>query len=51
MDDVKIGEILQPGTEREQESRARRVRKHFWKTLKKALCVLWCRSVFRSGNS
>lgn len=36
MDDVKIGEILQPGTEREQESRARRVRKHFWKTLKKA---------------
>lgn len=36
MDDVKIGEILQPGSEREQESRARRVRKHFWKTLKKA---------------
>lgn len=36
MDDVKIGEILQPGSEREQESRARRVRKNFWKTLKKA---------------
>lgn len=35
MDDVKIGEILQPGSEREQESRAKRVRKNFWKTLKK----------------
>ncbi len=35
MDDVKIGEILQPGSEREQESRAQRVRKNFWKTLKK----------------
>lgn len=36
MDDVKIGEILQPGSEREQTSRAHRVRKGFWKTLKKA---------------
>lgn len=36
MDDVKIGEILQPGSEREQTSRAKRVRKGFWKTLKKA---------------
>lgn len=35
MDDVKIGEILQPGSEREQESRAQRVRKNFWNTLKK----------------
>lgn len=35
MDDVKIGEILQPGSEHEQESRAQRVRKNFWKTLKK----------------
>ncbi|WOC15878.1 YkvA family protein [Pseudochrobactrum sp. MP213Fo] len=36
MDDVKIGEILQPGSEREQTSRARRVRNNFWKTMKKA---------------
>lgn len=36
MDDVKIGEILQPGSEREQAGRAQRVRKGFWKTLKKA---------------
>lgn len=36
MDDIKIGEILQPGSEREQTSRAHRVRKNFWKTLKKA---------------
>lgn len=36
MDDAKIGEILQPGSEHEQSSRAQRVRKGFWKTLKKA---------------
>ncbi len=36
MDDVKIGEILQPGSEQEQQSRAQRVRRNFWKTLQKA---------------
>lgn len=36
MDSVNIDEILKPGSEREQSSRARRVRNNFWKTLKKA---------------
>lgn len=35
MDSVKIDEILEPGSEREQASRAHRVRKNFWKTIKK----------------
>jgi uncharacterized membrane protein YkvA (DUF1232 family) len=36
MDDVKIGEILEPGDTGEQEARERRVRARFWSTLKKA---------------
>lgn len=36
MDNAKISEILQPGSQREQESRAERVRAKFWKTMKKA---------------
>lgn len=36
MDDVKIGEILEPGTEEMQQDRERRVRKKFWGTVKKA---------------
>ena len=35
MDDVKIGEILEPGTEREQEKRERRVRSRFWPKAKR----------------
>jgi uncharacterized membrane protein YkvA (DUF1232 family) len=35
-DDVLIGEILEPGSEREQNRREKRVRKKFWKTAKKA---------------
>ena len=37
MDDVKIGEILLPGEESEQEARARKVRRRFWPTLKRAM--------------
>lgn len=36
MDDVKIGEILEPVSERENESREKRVRRKFWATAKKA---------------
>lgn len=37
MDDVKIGEILLPGDDEEQESQSKRVRKRFWPVLKRAL--------------
>lgn len=37
MDDVKIGEILLPGDEDEQERRTQKVRKRFWPTLKRAM--------------
>ncbi|MCF3640044.1 DUF1232 domain-containing protein [Rhizobium sp. TRM95111] len=37
MDDVKIGEILLPGEEAEQEEQRRRVRKRFWPVLKRAM--------------
>ncbi|OLP56082.1 hypothetical protein BJF92_19925 [Rhizobium rhizosphaerae] len=37
MDEVKIGEILLPGEESEQDAKARRVRKRFWPTLKRAI--------------
>src|SRR5690349_1222537 len=36
MDDVKIGEILLPGDEEEQESQRERVRKRFWPVLRRA---------------
>ncbi|NTS32676.1 DUF1232 domain-containing protein [Phyllobacterium sp. BT25] len=36
MDDVKIGEILEPGSEEKQRSREERVRAQFWKTVRKA---------------
>jgi len=36
IDDVKIGEILEPGSEKTQRERAERVRAKFWQTLKKA---------------
>lgn len=36
IDDVKIGEILAPGSEKEQQSREQRVRSKFWGTVKKA---------------
>lgn len=36
MDDVKIGEILLPGEESEQEKRARRVKAGFWPTFRRA---------------
>ena len=36
MDDVKIGEILEPGTADEQAGREKRVREKFWSTVKKA---------------
>lgn len=36
MDDVKIGEILEPGDEETQDDRERRVQAKFWKTLRKA---------------
>jgi uncharacterized membrane protein YkvA (DUF1232 family) len=35
-DDVLIGEILEPGSEKEQNRREKRVRKRFWATAKKA---------------
>ena len=37
MDDVKIGEILLPGDEAEQEHQRSRVRKRFWPVLKRAM--------------
>lgn len=37
MDDVKIGEILLPGEESEQEQKARKVERRFWPTLKRAM--------------
>lgn len=36
MDEVRIGEILEPGTEEDQARREQRVREKFWKTAKKA---------------
>lgn len=36
MDDVKIGEILLPGEESDQEKRAKKVRAGFWPTFRKA---------------
>ncbi|GGA88885.1 hypothetical protein GCM10011491_15860 [Brucella endophytica] len=36
MDKVKIGEILEPGSEEKQRERENRVRKAFWKTVRKA---------------
>jgi len=36
MDDVKIGEILRPGSEKTRREQAERVRARFWQTLKKA---------------
>ena len=35
-DNVLIGEILEPGSERQQDRREKRVRKRFWATAKKA---------------
>jgi uncharacterized membrane protein YkvA (DUF1232 family) len=37
MDNVKIGEILLPGEESEQEKRARKVQAGFWPTFRKAV--------------
>ncbi|TCQ25003.1 uncharacterized membrane protein YkvA (DUF1232 family) [Rhizobium sp. PP-CC-3G-465] len=37
MDEVKIGEILLPGDRSEQESKAQKVRRRFWPTLKRAV--------------
>ncbi len=37
MDDVKIGEILLPGDETEQERQKYRVKKRFWPVLKRAM--------------
>ena len=37
MDDIKIGEILLPGEESEQEARANKVRSRFWPTMKRAV--------------
>ena len=37
MDDVKIGEILLPGDEAEQERQRDRVKKRFWPVLKRAM--------------
>jgi uncharacterized membrane protein YkvA (DUF1232 family) len=36
MDDIKIGEILEPGTAEEQSRQESRVRDRFWATVKKA---------------
>ena len=35
MDDIKIGEILEPGTEDEQDKREKRVRTKFWPKVKR----------------
>ncbi|HBF32858.1 YkvA family protein [Rhizobium sp.] len=40
MDDVKIGEILMPGDEAEQERQERVVLTKFWPTLKKAIRLI-----------
>ena len=37
MDEVKIGEILLPGDETEQERQKHRVKKRFWPVLKRAM--------------
>lgn len=37
MDDIKIGEILMPGDEVEQERRAGKIRSRFWPVFRKAL--------------
>ena len=37
MDDVKIGEILLPGDEDEQERQENRVKRRFWPVLKRAM--------------
>ncbi|MCO6184739.1 YkvA family protein [Rhizobium sp. L1K21] len=37
MDDVKYGDILEPGTEDTQRERAETVKKGFWTTFKKAV--------------
>ena len=37
MDDVKIGEILLPGEESDQEKRARKVKAGFWPTFRRAV--------------
>lgn len=37
MDDVKIGEILLPGEESEQEAKAKKVQRRFWPTMKRAV--------------
>ncbi|MFB2551389.1 YkvA family protein [Ensifer soli] len=37
MDNVKIGEILMPGEESEQEKRAHRVKRRFWPTFRRAV--------------
>ncbi|SOC37884.1 uncharacterized membrane protein YkvA [Rhizobium subbaraonis] len=37
MDEVKIGEILLPGDDEEQEGQRQRVRKRFWPVLKRAI--------------
>ncbi|OJU91408.1 DUF1232 domain-containing protein [Shinella sp. PSBB067] len=37
MDDVKIGEILLPGDEAEQERQSARVKKRFWPVLRRAM--------------
>ena len=36
IDDIKMGEILAPGSEKDQENREKRVRSKFWSTVKKA---------------
>lgn len=36
MDEARIGEILEPGSEERQERRARRVRARFWSTARRA---------------
>ncbi|MHC1547410.1 YkvA family protein [Phyllobacterium sp. K27] len=36
MDEIKIGEILEPGSAHQQRSREERVRASFWKTVRKA---------------
>ncbi len=36
MDEVKIGEILEPGSDDRRRSREERVRAQFWKTVRKA---------------
>ncbi|MCA1368953.1 DUF1232 domain-containing protein [Bradyrhizobium sp. BRP14] len=36
MDDIKIGEILLPGEESEQERREHKVRRRFWPTFRRA---------------